>query len=209
MTLQSNSIGSVLGSRLENAFLSQLLDSEVESYKPDKSYKMIVFWGGEDIWTGYYGEEPHKTTAIYESPRDRLEKEIFNANPHTPKLGICRGAQLLCALSGGKLWQHVDKHTNSHLIKLEKDNSFIPVTSTHHQMMRPTPQMRLLAASSYVRSPHKWNENKDPYLSVDPEAEIVFIPETKALCIQGHPEYTTVNSPFSKLTTQLVKEHLL
>lgn len=206
--MQLNSIGSILGSRLENAFLSTLLNEKVENYKVGNKYKMLVFWGGEDIWPGYYGEEPAKTHAIYESPRDHMEKEAFESNPNTPKLGICRGAQLLCALSGGKLWQHVDKHTHSHLIKLHTNNSLLEVTSTHHQMMRPTSKMRLLASANYIRSPKKWSEDGE-HISSEPEAEIVFIPETKALCIQGHPEYTSVNSPFSKLTAQLVKENLL
>lgn len=208
MTKQLNSIGSLLGSTAENYFLSSLLEEDIQKYNPDFKYKMLVFWGGEDIWPGYYNEKATKTDAFTESGRDAYEKETFLNNIDTPKLGICRGAQLLCALSGGKLWQHVDKHGQNHLVKFHENGQLLQVTSTHHQMMRPTPNMRLLASADYVRSPKKWNEDKDPHLSTDPEAEIVFIPETRSLCIQGHPEYTHTTSPFSRLTVQLVRQYL-
>jgi gamma-glutamyl-gamma-aminobutyrate hydrolase PuuD len=174
-----------------------------------KQAKLAVFWGGEDIATSIYNERPKHTQRHKPSFRDMFEMESFGlAKDHKiPMVGICRGAQLLCVLNGGSLWQHVDNHGYNHNV-LMHDNSLIHVTSTHHQMMRPTKDMKILGVSAQVLSPIKGNEIG---LTSDsnPEAEIVFVPETKTLCIQGHPEYTKVDSEFSQLTVKLIKEYLL
>ena len=195
--------------------MSELFKSRVENIEKDlnriPNYDFIIFWGGEDISTGFYKERSvYSNSNEFRSKRDFLEETAFNyaKTTGTPMLGICRGAQLLCALSGGRLWQHVENHGRSHLIKLKETNELLQVTSTHHQMMRPTADMKVLGVSATPLSPEKFNEAGMHFTEED-EAEIVFIPKTASLCIQGHPEYTEVNSPFSKLAKQLVIEKLL
>lgn len=169
-----------------------------------------MFWGGEDIWPGIYGEKPtHSYNAPKLSQRDHAEMVAYYLakKRKVPMFGICRGAQILCALSGGKLWQHVDKHGQNHEIIMKDTKETIMITSTHHQMMRPTPDMQILGVSASVRSPKKYNEEGE-HTSTEDEAEIVFIPSAKALCIQGHPEYTPLHSDFSHLTRKLINNYL-
>lgn len=212
MTTPSPYIASVLGSKVENKYAEQLFNLSTETIHTTDQIastpKFFIFWGGEDICPYIYNEIPTDTHAKTISLRDEFETEIFNyaIKNNIPMLGICRGAQLLCALSGGKLWQHVSNHGDNNSI-VTHDKKVFTVPSTHHQMMRPTPEMKLLAVSRDIRSPIKWND-QGKNKSTEPEAEIIFIPKTKALCIQSHPEYTDVHSKLSKLTIELVKEYL-
>lgn len=207
------SIGSVGNS--DHKFIAKLFELPVVPIQPDErniedieDAAFVVFWGGEDIATSLYDETPRWTDRMMPGVRDIFEMECFNfaRAKEVPQLGICRGAQLLCALNGGKLWQHVHNHNVSHGVELF-DGRRVTVTSTHHQMMRPTKEMKLIGWSMDVRSPRKGCELGETTTN-EREAEIVFIPQSRALCIQGHPEYTPVDSAFSLLTRQLVKEYL-
>src|SRR3990167_3250317 len=87
--------------------------------KPDA----LVIWGGEDISPKIYGQKPaiRWTSATAKlSIRDKLEIALANqaVKMRIPIIGICRGAQLMCALSGGSLIQHVSGHGkfSGHLI---------------------------------------------------------------------------------------------
>lgn len=205
-------ISSILGSSQENKYLANLLKRDVEevnySSKPSERSSLLVFWGGEDISPSLYNEEPVFTDAPkLPSMRDMFEADLFNFAKKNgiPMLGICRGAQLLCVLGGGSLWQHVNNHTQTHPIICNQDE--IEATSTHHQMMIPTNNMKTLAFSKHVLSPHKYNEKgKQTPFTLEPE--IVYDTHNKTMCIQGHPEYTKVTSPFSQLTALLIGYYL-
>lgn len=157
---------------------------------------VIVFNGGADIGTEIYGELPcYSGIPRSASPRDRSEMEQFSRFEGKDKLlvGICRGAQLLNCLNGGTLWQDVNHHGRDHTMTLVEDGRVIAITSTHHQMMRPNYNTgRVIATAD--QSTRKSSE-KDIYLGQDnfPDArkdtEIVWYPNTRSLCIQGHPEY--------------------
>lgn len=154
----------------------------------------IIFTGGLDIHPFLYGELllPGTNTNIV---RDRRENSLFRVGQRTGKvnIGICRGAQLLCVLSGGSLWQDVDGHTKEHDIYDFVSKKTIKATSTHHQMMQlPKEAIRMAGARAATkkdgvfrqvrfkdaRSTNDWN---DP--------EVAFIEQTKSLCFQPHPEY--------------------
>jgi gamma-glutamyl-gamma-aminobutyrate hydrolase PuuD len=202
------------GFNSHNEYLAKLLQLPVvriqhTNLEQLKQAKLAVFWGGEDIATSLYCEKPKHTERLQPSFRDLFEKNAFNIAKENkvPMVGICRGAQLLCVLNGGSLWQHVDNHGYSHYVRMN-DGTNILVTSTHHQMMRPTKHMHILGVSAEVLSPTKGGELGFTS-NTEPETEILFVPETKTLCIQGHPEYTKVDSPFSQLTVKLIKEYLL
>jgi putative glutamine amidotransferase len=171
---------------------------------------LLILFGGEDISTKWYGERPVTAHAPY-APRIREIEEADMVGAclakDVPVLGICRGAQFLCAYLGGKVWQHVDGHAvgeRGHKIvfkgKTYKTNSY------HHQMMRPTPEMEVLAYSEEVQSPFKWCETEVE--TEEPEAEIVYHPSKKVLMIQGHPEWVAEDHDLFKITRQLVKELL-
>jgi len=168
----------------------------------------LILWGGEDISPGIYGERPIATRAPGNpSYRDILEMDLVQAQVKmgNPIFGICRGAQLLCALAGGKLWQHVDNHAFSdHLI--EGEGFKVSSNSCHHQMMRPPKGAELLAWSA-VRSPKKVS-GEGVVESLEREAEIAYFPNLKALAVQGHPEWMPENHEFVKLVNKFLKEKL-
>lgn len=153
---------------------------------------VVMFTGGEDINPALYGETPWPETSPPNHPRDAREKLIFEhcIQYNKPMIGICRGAQLLCALSGGKLLQHVEGHGRTHNIRTNKDAEF-PVTSTHHQIMQPQETEHVWLASG-------------PWLV----PEVVYFPKTKSLCFQYHPEYMPEDSGGRQYFVSLVKEYI-
>ena len=64
---------------------------------------IVLFTGGEDISPELYGCKKHETT-YFTRRRDEEEVSAFNKmRPNQLAVGICRGAQLFCALNGGIL----------------------------------------------------------------------------------------------------------
>ena len=77
-----------------------------------KKADIIVFSGGADINPALYNCAKHNSTWFNER-RDALEVGCFNnLSKNQVVIGICRGAQLVTALNGGKLIQNVTGHTN-------------------------------------------------------------------------------------------------
>lgn len=160
---------------------------------------LVVFTGGEDIDPVLYGEEPIPQCGHLNQRRDQHEVEVFNnaKNFQIPMLGICRGAQFLNVMNGGKLWQHVDNHTMSHAAKCLLTGEIITVTSTHHQMMRPPDHADLVMIAHHEDKrdtpslcTRKMAEGITQYPSLaDCDPEVVWFEDTKTLCVQFHPEY--------------------
>lgn len=170
---------------------------------------ILVFNGGQDIATEIYNETPifggipHKMTR-----RDHIEVGLYDEYVGRKfMLGICRGAQLLNCLNGGKLWQHVNNHQRDHEMLDQTTGEIIKVTSTHHQMMRPNPKLAQIIGVANESS-KKYAENDDIF-SEDPEVEnkdieVVWYPNTRSLCIQGHPEYVP-GSRFAEWSLNLME----
>jgi len=164
--------------------------------------EILVFTGGHDVTPSYYGMGRHPTTSNSEA-RDSREKTFFLESEGKLRVGICRGSQFLCVMNGGTLYQDVDGHCNGpHNLIYTDDtgkDSVITVTSTHHQMMRPSYaadpnggyNYRLwgFAAESSYRNFEPRDHQKPTQSEEGPDSEIVFFPETRSLCFQGHPEY--------------------
>lgn len=167
---------------------------------------LLVFWGGSDVTPKYYGEKDVKAVGT-DPDRDKFEKLIYDAAALAiPMLGICRGAQFLCVMNGGKLWQHVDGHGRDHTVKMV-DGSIFTTTSTHHQMMRPTAEMEILGTTTTALSHRKISESGET-LDAQLEPEIVYAPLSNSLMIQGHPEYSSASRDFVFKTRQLINKYL-
>lgn len=171
--------------------------------------KALILWGGEDISPKIYGESPKYTNAsALPSERDALEILLVQEAVRLgkPILGICRGAQLLCALHGGKLWQHVTNHAGRyHFIEL-KTGQKIETNSLHHQMMRPDKDAEILAQTPVALARKKYSENEVAIDDTTPDPEIVWFPKFRALGVQGHPEYLPLKHELVRLTQQLFEE---
>jgi gamma-glutamyl-gamma-aminobutyrate hydrolase PuuD len=148
--------------------------------------EIIVFIGGPDVEPRRYGEAPIPATHFVRD-RDKYDLKVFNKFPNAIKVGICRGAQFLNVMSGGKMWQDVDHHTKPHFLFDIDSERKVFVTSTHHQMMRPGKESVLIAKAyqSHVREA----EGLRIVGSQDPDPEVLWYPNTKSLCFQPHPEF--------------------
>lgn len=151
---------------------------------------LVMFTGGTDINPAMYGRNPHPSTQLPDMKRDAEEKEIFSVahDMKIPMIGICRGAQFLCAMAGGILVQH-QRHERSHWIHTD-DGLQIYVTSDHHQRAFPfgmrAEDFKLIAWAEKL-SPFNYGEDGED-MTGHKEAEIVYYPKIKALGIQDHPE---------------------
>ena len=96
----------------------------------------LVVWGGADINPAFYNH-PQSRTTYPGGKRDVIEWDLMNKAKELgmPLIGICRGAQMLCALAGGYLLQDVNGHHGRHTIKTFNDE-IIAVNSIHHQMKK-------------------------------------------------------------------------
>lgn len=191
-------------------YFPKMLEGEgllVEDLEDLNLVDMLVFWGGEDVHPRYYGERSRYAYVTDAAERDKFESFLFReaVSRDIPIVGICRGAQLCCVLSGGKLWQDVKHHNADHLIRMQ-DGEIVMATSTHHQMMRPGKGVETIAISDKILSPAKYNEHGAELNSL-PEPEICFSSVTNALMIQGHPEYPHASDGFRQLTYKLINKY--
>lgn len=166
---------------------------------------LIVFGGGSDVSPYLYGEEPHASTFANEK-RDEQDMDLYLlALEHgIPMLGVCRGMQFLHVMNGGKLYQDVDKHVGEHPIYDLRNRSFIDkVSSVHHQMCRPNPDMMIIATNNYARN--RWCNPKERHIGPRADIEAFYYPETVCIGVQGHPEYDGVPY-FTKWVIELIEE---
>lgn len=158
---------------------------------------IVVFTGGADICPLLYGELPIPGTNM-NLTRDREEVRLFKAlHPDMPKIGICRGAQLLNVMCGGSLWQDVDNHakgTTHHVYDSWYGIADLHVTSTHHQMMRPKRSIAYEFLSARMSTLKKNQEGKEynenaPNEEYYEDPEGVYYSNFNSVCFQPHPEY--------------------
>lgn len=156
----------------------------------------MVLWGGEDIATEIYNEEPLTRLSPYKKTyRDYKEinaiQKAFELN--IPLIGICRGAQLINCLVGGSLIQHIPNHCgNNHLLKTF-NNKHIETNSAHHQALIVTKEAQVLAKST------------DKYEI----PEIVWYPKQKALLFQGHPEWHSLPKSGREFLNNMIKKLII
>ena len=179
---------------------------------------LLVFTGGADVFPDYYGEDTGKFTNVNRK-RDEFEVKVYYDLEHIPKVGICRGAQFLTVMNGGKLIQHVTGHTKPHNISVRVAKNSSPkefkMTSTHHQMMLPFGMAHghyeLIAWSTQFQSTtYLDGKNKEIKLKNGDflEPEIVYYHRGKSLAIQGHPEFADCDEATKQLCKELILTYL-
>lgn len=197
----------------------QIFDRGQDISKSIEGVDAVVFWGGTDIHPSLYNEPAHRTSQMfnskYPSSRDDFEWRAMNyCMIHgIPMIGVCRGAQLMCAFAGGKLIQDCDKHASGggHQIQTV-DGRTMYVTSAHHQMMYPYDiPHELLAWATPKRSTYYENGLHEPVKAMETkrEPEIVYFPTINGLAIQGHPEWMGKDDVVVKYFNELILEKLL
>lgn len=179
-----------------------------------KEADIAIFTGGADVTPILYRD--HTDGSTYNVPeRDLQEVGAYLELPKTLlKVGICRGAQLLTVLNGGKLIQDVSNHAGYPHDIITNEGEIYKITSCHHQMMMPyflnPEEYQLLAWSHNRRSVHYTTggtfQIEDPENFKEPE--IVYYPGTKSLCIQGHPEMMSKEVAVNYYINKLVKKYI-
>jgi gamma-glutamyl-gamma-aminobutyrate hydrolase PuuD len=169
--------------------------------------KPLVLWGGTDISPHLYNETPHPYTQRSNDKQDAEEWYAIQTaiEQGIPIVGICRGAQLLCAYNGGSLHQHTHPHEgNEHPIEVQWGNekqTFHKVTAGHHQVMVPKGNHKLIGWNPGLTNVF---DNKMRLIEIPNCAEIVWWPNTQCLGIQPHPEWSTKQDPFVKWLNNLL-----
>lgn len=161
---------------------------------------MLIVWGGADINPAYYNHPMHHTT-YPGGLRDKLEWGLMNSamEKGIPIIGICRGAQMLCALNGGFLLQDVENHGMRHEVSTCDNRAFM-VNSLHHQMMCGLEKVdhELIAwREGRMGMPYGYMDNKVYVPSADwKEPEFVYFKgKARGYAIQWHPEMMDQNVP--------------
>ncbi len=174
---------------------------------------ILILHGGADISPSIYHHVPSKRTGAEEKLSSRDLSEVLLAQRAIelgiPIFGICRGAQLVCALAGGSLIQHVDNHIGGEHLVVNTKGTIFSTTTCHHQMMNPWEvDHELIAWAAPARS-NRYIVEHEKEIEMPVEPEVVFFPKIKALGVQGHPEWMRNSAPFVQYCLQLVKERLI
>lgn len=196
----------------------EVFDKGQDVSKSIEGVSAVVFWGGTDIHSSFYAEPQHKTNQ-QQGPlpmaRDVFEKRamLYCIANKIPIIGVCRGAQLMCAMAGGSVIQDVTGHVGngSHSI-VTYTGEIINTTSCHHQMMYPFDvEHEMLAWTSGKLSKHYKNgwdvDMKEMVGRVEPE--IVYFPKIQGLAIQGHPEWMGQKSRLVQFCNEQIIDKLL
>lgn len=121
----------------------------------------LIVTGGADIHPSFYGQIVLERCGEIDEERDRFEVELIHAarGRDLPFLGICRGLQVLNVALGGSLYQDLSYRAGTDLAHMSPrdrrgepahtvaitpgsrlariiGSSELPVTSTHHQIIR-------------------------------------------------------------------------
>jgi hypothetical protein len=195
-----------------------------------KKCQAIVIWGGTDIHPSIYGHKAHRKSQVYNdrepSHRDQMEWHAMREAKKAGCLiiGVCRGAQMLCAFAGGSLYQDVSGHESGHQLK-SYDGRIMFAQAMHHQMMNlDNTKYDLLA---WPESPHPTNattsrtalsryyEREDygqsqpgAHLLTGVEPEIVWFPEVNGFAVQAHPEWGNPQGEFQKFCLEEINKRI-
>lgn len=178
---------------------------------PEDKTAALIVWGGADISPSLYGHDESRHTWTG-GKRDFMEWALMKRAVEVgiPIIGVCRGAQMACAMAGGFLLQHVENHAGgSHDVETS-DNTIFKTNSIHHQMMVATEGVdhELLAWSRAQRS-EQYIYKKDEVFTIPAgwkEPEFYYFPKIKGFAIQWHPEAMDVASAATQFVLEKINE---
>lgn len=177
-------------------YLKMFFDAGLKGATSVDDADIICFTGGEDVDPALYGEKAIPET-YFNTRRDEVESRIYGeaVGLRKPMVGICRGAQFLNVMNGGKLWQDVNAHLGAHTVLDVRTGEYVDrMTSTHHQMMRPADDGEVLAVASLSTSKKCDGEHLLTDAPVEnSDVEVVWYPASMCLCFQPHPEFSHGN----------------
>ena len=159
----------------------------------------LLVWGGADISPTLYKHPTSERCFPYSARRDAIEWALIQEaiSMELPIIGICRGAQMLCAAAGGYLLQDVHCHAGVGHSVNTKDGHTFHVNSIHHQMMVPegTEHELIAWSSKNVGAPYIYRDDKLFQPPEDwKEPEFIYFPKIDGYAVQWHPEMMDLQS---------------
>lgn len=188
-----------------------MVDECTHTIEPEtlKAGDILVVWGGEDISPSLYNKNKSRATGADMQPsrRDRIEWALMQRAKelNIPIIGVCRGAQMLCALAGGFLIQDVNNHFGRHPVYTDEGLE-IQVNSIHHQMMYPFEVDHQMLAHTPKLSDYHTDEDRNITHKLDVEPEFVYFPKVKGFAIQWHPEAMELRSKATQFVLSQVEK---
>lgn len=177
---------------------------------------VLIVHGGADISPALYnkGRSSRGHGDLEPDMRDRTEWALMCRAKElgVPIIGICRGAQMLCALEGGHLIQHINNHGGTHEVSTF-DNTSFSTNSIHHQQLVPQGNYQLVAWTP-TRSKEYWDvddQGHDVVMQSNPigcDPEFVYYPDIKGFAVQWHPEMMSANSTANKYVLNFINKHV-
>jgi len=174
---------------------------------------IVVFTGGQDISPHIYGQYKLSVTGGVSHKRDEYEIQEHGKITNQFRVGICRGGQLLCALNGENLIQHVNNHAgrkHEATFYLKDGPVIVEINSVHHQAFDArniADKVMILgtAAESTLRVTPEGEFHSDAFL----DQEALYFPRTRSFCFQAHPEYghQGTNDVFFQLLEECMSIH--
>lgn len=169
---------------------------------------MVIFAGGPDVNPSLYNSSKLPATHIDEA-RDEADLALYGlcTDLGIPMVGICRGAQFLWAMLGGRLYQDVDKHNSGeHEIMYLPTKTKYKASSVHHQMAIPSgPKGFKLLATANVSTKRQTNTHDS--IGAGTDFEMWCVPDRAIVGIQGHPEYPGFPN-YSELCLKVIDEYV-
>lgn len=173
------------------AFAEMFISARCTKAESAETADLVVFTGGSDVNPEYYGEDCHPRTHFHPA-RDDADVKLYKTclENGIPMFGVCRGAQFLHVMNGGKLYQDVDNHVGDHAIFDIRKKIHIPkVSSVHHQMVIPDRTLGMeIIADTHQATVRELNKTKKITGKMS-DVEAFFYPDTCCFGVQGHPEY--------------------
>lgn len=194
----------------QKAFANMLVRARCKRALSPEDADVVIFTGGEDVNPLLYGERPHSSTS-FNNKRDEVDMALYETcvSQGIPMFGVCRGAQFLHVMNGGKLYQDIDNHYGSHSMYDVKNRCVVNgVSSVHHQACIPNLEggMEILAETS--RAKKRWLNDTDSRHGAFLDVEAYFYRETCCLGVQGHPEYAGFEE-FTVWTLNAINEYII
>jgi gamma-glutamyl-gamma-aminobutyrate hydrolase PuuD len=194
------------------------LETDTERLRKDPaSIRVVFFSGGADVSPALYSERPGSRTLEVDAARDQEEQELFRLAraANLPLLGICRGAQFLCVMAGGRLCQHLEGHRlgrgemhGLQALDLRGAVCELECSSTHHQMQLPPAGAEVLAWAEPRLAGGCYLNGDDQPIAPALEYEAVFYRKIRALGVQWHPEWMSPDHPCVAYTRRIAADRL-
>lgn len=198
----------VAGNRYEQAQFAEMFSrARCRKANTPQEADIVVFTGGPDVNPALYGEKPHRDTSFYDD-RDTADINLYLVclENGIPMFGVCRGAQFLNVMNGGKLYQDIDGHNGNHSMwDVNRKKMIERVSSVHHQAVIANPKggMEIIATANKARE--RWLNPKDCVRGTVADIEAFFYRDTCCIGVQGHPEYRNYDH-FTQWTLELLNE---